>query len=173
MKLEKQPPRTLVIGYGNIDRADDGVAFCVINTLRRCLGQKILSEDNTGLDGLGAEVDSIFLVQLAPEITDVLADYQQVIFVDAHVYESTDNLHCAPISPAYALSTFTHNMTPAMILALLKLLHRQGPTGHLVSIRGYDFDFHRDLSADTKALVGPAVECILRLVTSLPFGTSA
>jgi len=137
------------------------------------LGQKILSEDNTGLDGLGAEVDSIFLVQLAPEITDVLADYQQVIFVDAHVYESTDNLHCAPISPAYALSTFTHNMTPAMILALLKLLHHQGPTGHLVSIRGYDFDFHRDLSADTKALVGPAVECILRLVTSLPFGTSA
>lgn len=173
MKLEKQLPRTLVIGYGNIDRADDGVAFRVINALRRCLGQKTLSEDNTGLDELGAEVDSIFLVQLEPEIMDVLADYHQAIFVDAHVYESTDKLHCAPISPAYALSTFTHHMTPAMLLALLKLLHFQGPTGHLVSIRGYDFDFHRDLSADTKALVEPAVEYILRLATSLPFGTSA
>ena len=173
MKLEKQQPRTLVIGYGNIDRADDGVAFCVINALRRCLGQKTLSEDNTGLDELGAQVDSIFLVQLAPEIIDVLADYRQVIFVDAHVYEGADNLHCAPISPAYAPSTFTHHMTPAMILALLKLLHHEGPTGHLVSIRGYDFDFHRDLSADTKALVEPAVEYILRMVTALPFGISA
>jgi hypothetical protein len=64
-------------------------------------------------------------------------------------------------------------MTPAMLLALLKLLHYSEPTGHLVSIRGYDFDFHRDLSADTKTLVEPAVEYILRLVTSLPFGISA
>jgi len=172
MKLEKLRPRTLVIGFGNIDRADDGVAFCVVNSLRGRLGQKVLSEDNTGLDELGAEVDSIFLLQLAPEIMDVLADYHQAVFVDAHVYESLDDLHCAPISPEYAPSAFTHHMTPAMLLALLELLHYPGPTGHLVSIRGYDFDFHRDLSADTKALVEPAVEYILRLVTSLPFGTS-
>ena len=173
MKLEKQQPRTLVIGYGNIDRADDGVAFCAVNALRRRLGQKILSEDNTGLDELGAEVDSIFLVQLVPEIMDVLAGYHQVIFVDAHVRERLDNLHCAPVSPEFAQSTFTHHMTPAMLLALLELLHCPCPTGHLVSIRGYDFDFHRDLSADTKALVKPAVEYILRLATSLPLGTSA
>ncbi|MGO9020015.1 MAG: hydrogenase maturation protease [Syntrophobacteraceae bacterium] len=173
MKLEKQLPRTLVIGYGNIDRADDGVAFCVVNALRRRLGQKILSEENTGLDELGAEVDSIFLVQLVPEIMDVLAGYHQVIFVDAHVHESLDNLHCAPVSPEFAPSPFSHHITPAMLLALIEMLHCPGPTGNLVSIRGYDFDFHRDLSADTRALVEPAVEYILRLVTSLPFGTSA
>jgi hydrogenase maturation protease len=173
MELEKQSPRTLVIGYGNIDRADDGVAYYVINALRRRLGQKMLSEDNTGLDELGAEVDSIFLVQLAPELMDALAGYHQVVFVDAHVYESTDNLHCAPIFPEFAPAPFTHHMTPAMLLALLKTLHYREPTGHLVSIRGYDFNFHRDLSANTKALVEPAVEYILQLMISYPLGNSA
>jgi hydrogenase maturation protease len=159
-------PRTLVIGFGNIDRADDGVAFYVINALRGRLDQKPLTEEETGLEGLGARVDAIFLSQLAPEIMDILADYQQIIFVDAHVYESTGNLHCAPVLPEYAPSTFTHHITPATMLAWLKTLHRREPAGHLVSIRGYDFDFHRALSADTQALVESAVDHILQLGTA-------
>ncbi|HYA43891.1 MAG TPA: hydrogenase maturation protease [Syntrophobacteraceae bacterium] len=172
MKIEKQPSRTLVIGYGNIDRADDGIAFWVVNALRERLHQKKLSEGNTGLEELGQEVDSIFLVQLAPELTDVLPDYRQVIFVDSHVYEGIDNLYCTPVSAQFTPSTFTHHMTPTMLLALLKLLNQPEPFGHLVSIRGYDFDFHRGLSADTRSLVNPAVDYILHLVNSLPPGAS-
>ena len=157
-------PRTLVIGFGNIDRADDGVANSVINALRRRLGQKPLPEDETGLEELGAEVDSIFLSQLTPELMETLTGYQRVIFVDAHVYENVDALHCEPVSPEYTPSTFTHHLTPAAFLALLKTLYHREPAGYLVSIRGHDFDFHRDLSAETEALVGPAVEYILRLL---------
>ena len=156
--------RTLVIGFGNIDRADDGVAFFVANALRRRLGQKPLNEDETGLEGLGAEVDSVFLSQLTPELLETLAGYQRVIFVDAHVYENVDALHCEPISPEYTPSAFTHHLTPAAFLALLKTLYRLEPAGHLVSLRGHDFDFHRDLSAETEAQVGLAVEYILRLL---------
>ena len=156
--------RTLVIGFGNIDRADDGVAYSVINALRRRLGQKPLPENETGLEELGGEVDSVFLSQLAPELMETLAGYRQVVFVDAHVYENADALHCEPVSPEYTPSTFTHHLTPAAFLALLKTLYRLEPAGHLVSIRGYDFDFHRDLSARTQAQVEPAVEYILRLL---------
>ena len=152
--------RTLVIGFGNLDRADDGVAYYVINALRRRLGQKILSEEMTGLEGLGGEIDSIFLSQLVPELMDVLTDYDQVIFVDAHVYENVDNLHCTPVTQDYTPPTFSHNITPPMLLAFLKKLYHREPNGYLVSIRGYDFDFHRNLSVDTKALVEPAVEYI-------------
>ena len=74
--------RTLVIGFGNIDRADDGAAFFVINALRRRLGQNPLNEDETGLEELGAKIDSVFLSQLTPELLETLAGYQQVIFVD-------------------------------------------------------------------------------------------
>ena len=156
--------RTLVIGFGNIDRADDGVAFSVINALRRRLGQKPLLEDETGLEELGVQVDSVFLSQLTPELLETVAGYRQVIFVDAHVYENVDALHCEPVSPEYTPSTFTHHLTPAAFLALLKTLYHREPAGYLVSIRGHDFDFHRDHSAETEVLVGPAVEYILRLL---------
>jgi hydrogenase maturation protease len=158
-------PRSLIIGFGNLDRADDGVAYHAINALRRLLGQKELSEEDTGLEDLGRSVDSIFLSQLASELMDTLAEYEQVIFVDAHVYEDMDALHCAPVLPEYTPTTFSHHLTPGMLLALLKALHHHEPIGHLVSIRGYDFDFHRDLSSDTEALVGPAVDRIIQLVT--------
>ena len=156
-------PRTLVIGFGNIDRADDGVAYHVINRLRRRLGQGMLHEDETGLEEIGAQIDSIFLVQLAPELMDVLILYDEIIFVDAHVYENVDSLYYAPVFPEFTTATFTHHLTPAMLLALLKSLHHREPAGHIVSIRGYDFDFHRNLSADTEALVEKAVDHILLL----------
>ncbi len=156
--------RTLVIGFGNLDRADDGVAFHVINALRRRLGQETLGEDDSGLEELGAEVDSVFLTQLVPELMDTLAGYEQVIFVDAHVYENLNRLHCAPVRLEYTPPTFTHHLTPSALLALVKALCHSELTGHIVSIRGYNFDFHRDLSADTQALVQPAVECIVQLL---------
>ena len=155
-------PRTLIIGFGSIDRADDGVAYHVINALRRRLGQTMLDEDETGLEELGNQIDSVFLVQLAPELMDILAGYDQVVFVDAHVLANVDDLHCTPIFPEYAPATLTHHMGPAMILALVKALYHREPAGYIVSIRGYDFDFHRNLSADTKAHIEPAVDYILQ-----------
>jgi hydrogenase maturation protease len=154
--------QTLVIGYGNLDRADDGVAYYVINALRRRLGQNALAEDETGLEALGTEIDSIFLSQLSPELMEIMADYHRVIFVDAHVYENVESLYCVPVVPEYSPSAFSHHISPAVILALLKSLYQREPAGYLVSVRGYDFDFHRDLSENTEALVEAAVEYILQ-----------
>lgn len=156
--------RTLVIGYGNVHRADDGVAYHVVDAVRQRLGQKSLGEDQTGLEDLGAATDSILLTQLVPELMDTLVHYDQVIFVDAHVRDDVPDLHCEPVSAAYGPSAFTHHMTPAMLLALLKAIHGREPTGHIVSIRGRDFDFHRRLSAAVEALVEPAAQRILRMI---------
>lgn len=156
--------RTIVVGYGNIDRADDGVAFEVINALRRRLGQKLLSEGDTGLEELGADVDSIFLIQLMPEIMEVLIGYDRVIFVDAHTGANANDLNCVPVKPEYVSSTFTHHMTPQSLLAFLKVLYNREPAGHIVSIKGYDFDFQRLLSCGTRSLVPASVEEILKLL---------
>lgn len=158
--------RTLVIGYGNLDRQDDGVAYHVINALRQRLGQEPLDEEEAGLEALGAGIDSILVTQLVPELLDTVADYEQVIFVDAHVCPDADALQCIALRPEYGSATFTHHMTPAMFLALLQMLHQRDPAGILVSIRGHDFDFRRGLSAATQALVEPAVEQILQLVAT-------
>ncbi len=157
-------PRTLVIGYGNVHRADDGVAHHVVNALRKHLGQEAFAEDQTGLESLGAERDSILLTQLAPELIDILVDYDQIIFVDAHVRDDMPDLYHEMVPLEYVISAFTHHMTPAMLLALLKAIHHREPAGHIVSIRGRDFDFHDSLSASAQALVGPAVELIVGLL---------
>lgn len=156
--------RTIVVGYGNIARADDGAAFEVINALRQRLGQKILSDGDTGMEELGSESDSIFLPQLMPEIMEVLTHYGQIIFVDAHVGANKNDLDCEPVVPEYVSSTFTHHMNPASLLAFLQVLYNREPEGHIISLRGYDFDFKRALSPGTCVLVPRAVEEILELL---------
>lgn len=157
--------RTLIIGYGNIDRQDDGVAYVVVNALRGRLGQAFLAEDETGLEGLGGEADSIFLLQLGPELLDVVAAYDRVVFVDAHVRPDAPDVGVEPIQVEYATATFTHHMTPAMFLALLAALFGARPDSHLVSIRGHAFDFEKGLTAETTVLVEVAVEEILKLLS--------
>jgi len=153
---------TLIIGFGNMDRADDGVAFAVVNALRCRLGQPALTEDHSGLEALGSPMDSIFLHQLTPDLMEVMGRYETIVFVDAHVDENMDDLYFGPVLPEQAALTFTHHMSPAMLLALLKALYGREPAGYLLSIRGYDFDFHRCLSPDTASRVEPAVERILQ-----------
>ncbi len=156
---------TLVIGFGNLDRGDDGAAYHVVNALRARLGQTPLPEDTTGLESIGASVDSVFLVQLVPELLDVLAGYDRVVFVDAHVYEEGDAVRCAAVTAEHTTAFTTHHLSPAMLLALLEALYGRRPVAHLVSLRGYDFNFHRNLSPATHALVAEAADRILRLLT--------
>jgi hydrogenase maturation protease len=156
--------KTIIIGYGNIDRADDGVAFAVINELRRQLGQKMLDEGNTGLDELNDENDSIFLSQLVPEIMELLTGYNKIIFVDAHIGSDLEDLSCSPVLAQYVSSSFTHHMTPSALLAFLKTMYQCEPEAYMISVRGYDFDFKRTFSPRVQALIQPAVNAILKFM---------
>jgi len=159
-------PETLIIGYGNPDRADDGVAYHVVNRLRRALGRDTLPPGETGLEALGCEPDSVFLQQLVPELMETAAAYRRLVFVDAHVEGIADELVFQPVDEEFVLSPFTHHLTPGAFLALTGALYGRAPAGFLVSIRGQDFDFHRELSAGTRALVEPAVQRILGVLGS-------
>jgi hydrogenase maturation protease len=154
---------TLIIGYGNTDRADDGVAYYVVNALRRSLGQRPLSDQETGLEDLCGGVDSVFVRQLVPELMETAADYPRVIFVDAHVFDDRPELLFTTVVPEYAPSPFTHHLTPSSFLALTAALYGRSPEGTIVSLRGRDFDFTRGLSPDTQTLVAPAVDRIRSL----------
>ena len=153
-----------MIGYGNLDRSDDGVALWVVNALRRHLDQESLAEECTGLEALGRSVDSIFLTQLVPELTDVMSAYDSVIFVDAHVYENAPDLRCTQVLPSLHQSAFTHHVTPELLVALFQHLHVREMKASVVSVRGHDFDFGRRLSPATAALVEPATRQIASLV---------
>jgi hydrogenase maturation protease len=155
---------TIIIGYGNVDRGDDGVAFVVVNELRRRMGRSVLQEEDTGLDDLTRHNDTIFMQQLVPEVMELFTAYDRMVFVDAHVGPDREDLNCSPVLPEYVASSFTHHMTPPAFLAFLKTLYHCEPEAYLVSIRGYDFDFTRTLSPGTRALVGRAADAIQKLM---------
>lgn len=157
-------PRTIIIGYGNIDRSDDGLAYEVINLVRKKMGQNILEEGDTGLENLGGQIDSVFLPQLVPEIMELLKDYEQIIFVDAHAGNELEDLNCSKLTPQYVSSTFTHHMTPESLLAFLKILYQHKPEAYMVSVRAYEFDFKRTFSSDTQSLLRPASNKIMELL---------
>jgi hydrogenase maturation protease len=156
------PASTLVIGLGNLDRSDDGIAFHVINALRTRLGQKPLGEDDTGLETLGARPDTIFLPQLMPDLIDVVGGYDHVIFVDAHMYVDRSDLDVRAVWPQSGTTGYAHYMTPPLMLALLKELRGREPEAHAVALRAWRLDFGHALSQQAVAMIDAAVDAIQR-----------
>lgn len=145
---------TLLIGYGNIDRADDGVGFHVLSLVAEQLGREPPDPEDDGLDDLerGAEeVGIVYLLQLLPELAETVAGYDRVCFIDAHTTDIEEEIRWAEVQPSYQTSSFTHHLTPEMLLSLASL-YGGHPEGLLVSIRGHDFSFRRGLSERTAHL---------------------
>jgi hydrogenase maturation protease len=155
------PQRTLVIGYGNADRQDDGVAWHVLAALRRQLGKPAPEVDGEAFEPDGENPDFLFALQLTPEMAETLVDYQRVCFVDAHTGNVPEEIHFSQLQAKYQRSPFTHHLTPETLLALCEQLYSQTPNAILVSVRGYQFGFECALSPETQALVEPAAQKIL------------
>lgn len=156
--------RTLVIGFGNIYRRDDGVGAAVVHALRDRLGYPPLSPDEDGWDDRGRSVDTILVHQLTPDLAEVLGEYDRVIFVDAHIQAMGEPIREERLDACYRTTTVSHVMHPCTLLALAQMMHGQAPEGILLSVRGHDFDFGEGLSPETAALVDEVVERVLTLV---------
>ena len=154
--------RALVIGYGNLERGDDGAALHVVNRLRAALGRPQLAEDESGLESLGAEVDAVFVRQLVPELAADAAGYDRLVFCDAHVLAEGEALQARTVRPERRISGFGHVMHPDAFLWLVHGLSARRPDGYMVALRGFRFELTRRLSDGTSPLVDQAVALILR-----------
>lgn len=158
---------SLVIGYGNVDRGDDGAAFHVVNRVRARLGQRVLADDEDGLDGLGAAT-AVFVPQLTPELAYDAAAYRRLVLVDAHVSADARPLVERRLQPLYLQPVVCHMLPPAMFLWLMQCISGLECIAVLVSLRGQHFDLQRGLSPATSALVGPAADRVLELIRCGP-----
>lgn len=155
--------KTLIIGFGNVHRRDDGVGFVVVNSVREQLGQPPLNADDDGLDDLGREIDTILLHQLVPDMAEMIAGYNLVIFIDAHVGTIPEPIREEHLLASYDSTIVPHQLHPRTIMALAHQLYGGQSRGVLLSIRGRDFDFGEGLSVETAALVPAAVTRVLAL----------
>ncbi len=154
--------KTLILGYGNVDRQDDGVAWHVLANLCQKLGRPAPLSADDEFENPGDSPDLDFVLQLTPELAEVIAAYNRVCFVDAHTGSVPEDLHREEVKPEYQSSPFTHHMTPATCLSFVKTIYHRDLEGLLVSIRGYEFGFSQELSPASSRLADQAADVIYR-----------
>jgi len=137
--------KTILLGYGNPDRGDDGVAWHFLQKLV----SKFEAED---VDLLTSDI-----IRISPELSEAIANYERAIFIDAHTGEIQKDINLQKVEPKYMSSPFTHHMTPSTVLSLTNSFGGKCPDSWLLSIRGYEFNFERFLTERTSKLISEAL----------------
>lgn len=152
--------KTLIFGYGNLDRQDDGVAWHVIVQLRKLL--EISQPEEVDQD-FGSDSDLVFVyqLQLTPEISSELVEFDRVCFIDAHAGTIPEDIQFRKLLPEFQHSPLTHHLTPESLLAITSAVYQHIPQTILVTIRGFEFQFTQNLSEITRSLVPQAANIIL------------
>jgi hydrogenase maturation protease len=153
--------KTLILGYGNPDRQDDGVAWHVLVGVAKQLGRPVPETFEEEFEPGGPTPDFLFMLQLVPELAETLASYERVCFVDAHTGNVPKDIQLISVTAQFQTSPFTHHMTAATCLTLAQTIYHQFPQAILVSVRGYQFGFIQALSPETEVLAGQATSMIL------------
>jgi hydrogenase maturation protease len=170
--VEGSTLNVLILGYGNPDRQDDGVAWHILQELATYYDCPITTIDELEVNPASSPRHSVtprlaFALQLTPEMAETLARYEQVCFIDAHTGAYPEEIRVAPIEPGYQTTPFTHHLTPASCLALAQTLYNQAPIGIMVSVRGYHFGYSPELSPQTAPLAQAATIQIINWIISL------
>ena len=115
---------TLVIGYGNPGRGDDG------------LGPELASRvEALALPGVRVEV----AFQLAEEHSAWLAEHRTVVFVDATT-EADAPFSFREVAPAPTDGGFTHHVTPGQVLSVARACFGAEPRCYLLAVRAREMD---------------------------------
>jgi hydrogenase maturation protease len=155
---------TLIIGYGNFDRQDDGVAWHVLVEVAKRLGRAVPDSPEEEFSVNGGAPDFIFELQLTPELAETIAQYERVCFVDAHTGAVPHDVNVSEIDAEFQASPLTHHLTPQSLMTFAQTLYNARPEAILVSVRGYQFGFERKLSPLTAQLAQDAAEEITKWV---------
>lgn len=152
---------TLIFGYGNADRQDDGVAWHILRDLMHQNGLPVSEELDILFHDEKQDVDYVFEMQLTPEIAYDLNKYDRACFIDAHTGAVPEDVHFEVVHARFQKSPFTHHLTASSLLSIAESIHHRAPETILVSVRGYEFGFSQSLSTKTANLTRQAADIIL------------
>jgi hydrogenase maturation protease len=125
----------LILAISNPLRGDDGVGWRAAQHL------------DALADGKALEV--VTCHQLTPELVELVAAAQRVIFVDAAVDVPAGEVRSTAIqADTRAPEAFSHHLTPSLLLGYTESLLGKCPEAFQVSIGGKSFDYSESLSQE-------------------------
>lgn len=149
---------TLIIGYGNPGRQDDGLGPSFIDTFSNFIALSEYEENKLNLQSN---------YQLTVEDALDICQYQQVIFVDASL-EGESAFHVDEIKQTNDTGFGSHSLTPYALIQLCQTLYQHHPKAFIIGIRGYEFDqFEEKLSAAAEANLNQALAYLQKILRPL------
>jgi hydrogenase maturation protease len=142
--------KTLILGYGNQSRRDDGVGWFVLDQLAE-------------RDLPNVTLETVH--QLEIEAAETISRYDRVIFVDAAIPEAPVAVQRSDVTPNFQSHAVAHYLTPADVLSLCQTLYHREPKTILFSIRGKDFNFGTTLSPEVEQAAREVVKQIVELAS--------
>jgi len=132
--------RILILGYGNPLRSDDGVGWHAAVQLFRSIAVP--------------EVEVLPCHQLTPDLAEPVSRAERVLFLDGARSAPGGEFHCEEVLASEGSPSFTHHLSPTLLLAIARDLYGAYPRAWLLTIGGNTFDAGEALS--------PEVETALR-----------
>jgi hydrogenase maturation protease len=132
---------TLIIGYGNPARADDGFGYRAAERVPGALAVQ----------------------QLMPELMEPIARARRVIFIDASTVGAPGEICRSTLVPCRTGPIFTHHLTPEMLVGGALVLYGRAPKAEIVTVCGADWSASESLSP----AVAKALETVVRRLCRL------
>ncbi len=142
--------KVLVLGYGNDLRGDDGVGPCVAAAVAA---------------KRWPDVCSLAAAQLTPELAEVIATVEMVIFVDACVGPDQGVVTVRRLQAASHDENLSHSSSPVALLHLAQIVYGRAPDAWLVSIAGSSFGVGEQVSDAVQNNIDAALQRIDELVS--------
>ena len=132
--------KTLIYGYGNPGRQDDGIGARFVELMNEWIEKEKLT---------GIYTDCNY--QLNIEDSALVAEYDKVIFVDASVVEEVESYKLEKVEPNSATIEFTmHAVSTAYVIDLCQKIYHKTPEAYVLHIKAYEFDFIEELTPKAK-----------------------
>ncbi len=146
--MANERTQTLLIGYGNPLRRDDGLGP---------LAAQWLQDSYHGND-----LAVITAHQLLPEFAEAISEAGRVIFIDASAVGKPGEIAVREVGPqSDAQEWLIHDFSPQTILAYAQQLYGHAPPAVLVTVNGFSFAHGDELSPQMQQLM-PQVVCQLQ-----------
>ncbi len=129
--------KTLIYGYGNIGRKDDGLGVLLAQRIEDWIKEEKIQD---------VDVESNY--QLNIEDAEIISHYDTVFFVDASL-ETVNDVYLEKVMADDAKIEFSmHAVSPEYVLDLCAGMFGKNPEVYKLHIKGFDWDFVEGISEE-------------------------